>query len=159
MPGTHDLHELKNTLIIRNYSPSLSDIYFQCSLQLSIHELRHLKLKKNLQPKVLLCISTHNPFKNEAFSIILQNIFLLKMDHRMNSTLQTHIIIKSKKQLQNRKIFSTTTLKPPVKKCERPNSGICNNLIEGSELSFKQGHSEKQLYMFFGEPDISTNPR
>ena len=64
----------------------------------------------------------------------------------MKQILQTHTIIRSKRQPKSMKRILTqakfnleTTNKPTVKKCGRSNCGICINIIEGSELRLEQG--------------------
>ena len=94
-------------------------------------------------------VSTHNPRNNEAYSIIYQNLPMLKRDTRMNRVLQTHSIIKSKRQPKSLKRILTSaqlcskTTESTVKKCGRSNCRICLNLSEGPEFHFKQGQCFK----------------
>ena len=138
------LKELKEILIERKYPISLIDHGIERATGIDIEELRTTK-DKSETTNVLPYVSTHNPRNTEAFNIKHQDIPLLKKDPRMKTALQTQKIIKSKRQSKSlKKLLTSAKLPtektvPVVKKCGRPNCGICVYIIEGEKYEFKSG--------------------
>lgn len=78
------------------------------------------------------------------FRVIVDHLPILKEDVKMCDILSRYKIIKSKRQpynlkrlLSNAKFVSSD--EKEVRKCNRPNCGLCIHLIEGSSISFKCG--------------------
>ena len=139
------LTELQEILIERKYPRTLIDNGIARAKAIDIQELRRPKDTLDTV-NVLPYVSTHNPRNAEAYNIIHQNMPLLQKDQRMKRALQTQKIIKSKRQSKSlKKLLTSAKLPtenttPTVKKCGRPNCGICINLIEGRTYEFKSGH-------------------
>ena len=116
-----------------------------------------MRRTKNISntPNTLPYITTHNPRNTETYNIIYQNIPLLRQDPRMKKALETHKIIKSKRQPKSLKKLLTSAKLPTenttpiVKKCGRPNCGTCINLLEGTSYIFNSPSGlRKYLYYF-----------
>lgn len=140
------LQELKTMLLKRQYPLLLIENGIRRAESINIQTLRKPKQTQDT-PNILPYISTHNPKNTEAYTIIHNNIPLLRLDPRLNKALETHKITKSKRQpkslkklLTSAKLPSTNTT-PMVKKCGRPNCGTCPHLIEGSTYNFHSGHT------------------
>ena len=127
------------------FQKSLIDNGIERAKAIDIQELRRTKNISNT-PNTLPYITTHNPRNTETYNIIYQNIPLLRQDPRMKKALETHKIIKSKRQPKSLKKLLTSAKLPTenttpiVKKCGRPNCGTCINLLEGTSYIFKSGH-------------------
>ena len=139
------LQELKEKLITRHYPVMLIDNAIQRATSIDMQTLRQPKSTPNTL-YTLPYISTYNPKNIEAYTIIHQNIPLLKQDPRLKKALEKHTIIKSKRQPRSLKKLLTsaklpsTNPQPTVKKCGRPNCGTCFHLIEGPSYQFQSGH-------------------
>ena len=88
--------------------------------------------------------STFNPKDPEMYHVIIENKPILQEDETMRNILSKFKFIKSKRQPYNLKRvltkakFSSKQGKE-VKKCKRPNCGLCIHLLEESSITFNCG--------------------
>lgn len=138
------LSELKQFLKNRNYPERVIDIGIEKAKSISKEELRKEKEHKE-ENEIIPFISTFNPKNPEVFTLIQENIPILKTDERMNRIVQHGNFIKSKRQSKNLKKLltkarfeeETIPITPTVKKCGRSNCGTCEHLQEKSTFEFK----------------------
>ena len=78
------------------------------------------------------------------FRVIMDNLPILEADEKMRNILSNYKIIKSKRQpynlkrlLTKAKFTSNDTCE--VRKCTRPNCGLCIHLVEGNSFKFNCG--------------------
>ncbi|GAB1602736.1 uncharacterized protein LOC115230173, partial [Argonauta hians] len=138
------LQELHDILLERKYPATLIQNGITRALTLNTQDLRTTRPHKE-KPHLIPYISTHNPRNTEAYNIIHKNIPFLMKDHRLKETINKHKIIKCKRQpkslkklLTNAKIPNPNS-HPSISKCNRPNCGICDYLLESPNYSFKSG--------------------
>ena len=134
--------ELKSFLLKQNYPESLIDGGIAKAMNLDKNTLRTIKNKTD--DKVIPYVSTHNPKNPEIYKVIQFNLPILKEDPKMNDILSNFKIIKSKRQPNNLKRLLTKAKfsncdHHEVKRCHRPNCGLCVHLIEGDAFEFKSG--------------------
>ena len=134
--------ELKSFLLKQNYPESLIDGGIAKAMDLDKNTLRSIKNKTD--DKVIPYVSTHNPKNPEIYKVIQFNLPILKEDPKMNDILSNFKIIKSKRQPNNLKRLLTKAKfsncdHHEVKRCHRPNCGLCVHLIEGDTFEFKSG--------------------
>ena len=89
-------------------------------------------------------VSTHNPKNPEIYNVIQFNLPILHEDPKMSSILSNFKMIKSKRQPKNLKRLlmkakCNSNNYHEVKRCQRPNCGLCKHLIEGDAIEFKCG--------------------
>ena len=140
--------ELKSFLLKQNYPESLIDGGIAKAMNLDKNTLRTIKNKTD--DKVIPYVSTHNPKNPEIYKVIQFNLPILKEDPRMNDILSNFKIIKSKRQPNNLKRLLTKAKfsncdHHEVKRCHRPNCGLCVHLIEGDAFEFKSG---RKFYVY-----------
>ena len=134
--------ELKSFLLKQNYPESLIDGGIAKAMNLDKNTLRTIKNKTD--DKVIPYVSTHNPKNPEIYKVIQFNLPILKEDPKMNDILSNFKIIKSKRQPNNLKRLLTKAKfsnsdHHEVKRCHKPNCGLCVHLIEGDAFEFKCG--------------------
>ena len=134
--------ELKSFLLKQNYPESLIDGGIAKAMDLDKNTLRTIKNKTD--DKVIPYVSTHNPKNPEIYKVIKFNLPILKEDPKMNDILSNFKIIKSKRQPNNLKRLLTKAKfsncdHHEVKRCHKPNCGLCVHLIEGDAFEFKCG--------------------
>ena len=134
--------ELKSFLLKQNYPESLIDGGIAKAMNLDNNTLRTIKNKTD--DKVIPYVSTHNPKNPEIYKVIQFNLPILKEDPKMNDILSNFKIIKSKRQPNNLKRLLTKAKfsnsdHHEVKRCHKPNCGLCVHLIEGDAFEFKCG--------------------
>ena len=85
--------------------------------------------------------SKFNPPDPEMFRVIMDNMPILQTDEKIRNILSNCKIIKSKRQpynlkrlLTKAKFMSIDTCE--VRKCTRPNCGLCIHLVEGNSFKF-----------------------
>lgn len=93
-------------------------------------------------------VSTHDPKDPELFRVIIENVPILREDDKMRNILSKFKIIKSKQQPYSLKRLLTRAKfmshnNAEVKKCNRPNCGLCIHLLEGSSSTFNCGTNFK----------------
>ena len=78
------------------------------------------------------------------FRVIMDNMPILQADEKMRNILSNYKSIKSKRQSYNlkrlltkAKFTSNDTCE--VRKCTRPNCGLCIRLVEGNSFKFNCG--------------------
>lgn len=137
------MDELKTFLEKQNYPQNIIKTGIEKAMQLETDSLRTVTEKEN--DNVIPFISTYNPKNPEIFCSIKQNLPILQQDHQMNEIFSNYRFIKSKRQPKNLKKlltkakFDETYSTPKVTKCQRPNCGLCQHLIEGSTFTFNCG--------------------
>ena len=134
--------ELKSFLLKQNYPESLIDGGIAKAMNLDKNTLRTIKNKTD--DKVIPYVSTHNPKNPEIYKVIQFNLPILKEDPKMNDILSNFKIIKNKRQPNNLKRLLTKAKfsnsdHHEVKRCHKPNCGLCVHLIEGDAFEFKCG--------------------
>ena len=134
--------ELKSFLLKQNYPERLIDGGIAKAMNLDNNTLRTIKNKTD--DKVIPYVSTHNPKNPEIYKVIQFNLPILKEDPKMNDILSNFKIIKSKRQPNNLKRLLTKAKfsnsdHHEVKRCHKPNCGLCVHLIEGDAFEFKCG--------------------
>ena len=136
------MQELKTFLIKQNYPTQIIEHGVQKAMLLDKNVLRTVtaKGKKNIVPYV----STFDPRDPEMFRVIMDNMPILQADEKMRNILSNYKIIKSKRQSYNLKRLLTKakfTLNDTceVRKCTRPNCGLCIHLVEANSFKFNCG--------------------
>ena len=137
------LSELKQFLLNRNYPEQIIDNGIQKAKSIGKDKLRQQK-QHSEEKEVIPFISTFNPKNPDVFTLIQENIPLLKTDERMNKIIHRSKFIKSKRQSKNLKKILTKARfgdeyfeTPTVKKCGRSNCGTCEHIQEKSTFEFK----------------------
>ena len=99
-------------------------------------------------PKLCIYVSTYRPRDSDLFKVIMHNMPILQEDEKMRNILSKHKILKSKRQpfnlkrlLTKAKFTSNDTYE--VKKCNRPNCGLCTHLLEENSFAFDCGMNFK----------------
>lgn len=82
------------------------------------------------------------------YHVIIENKPILQEDEKMRKILSQFKFIKSKRQPYNLKRILTkakfsSNQNHEVKKCNRPNCGLCIHLLEGSSITFNCGNNFK----------------
>ena len=136
------MRELKMFLRKQNYPESLVDKGIENAMNLDKNTLR--TVKKKTEDPVIPYVSTYNPKNPEMYKVIQFNLPILHEDPKMNSILSNFKMIKSKRQPDNLKRLLTKAKfndrkYHEVKRCRRPNCGLCIHLIEGDAFEFKCG--------------------
>ena len=136
------MRELKMFLLKQNYPESLVDKGIENAMTLDKNTLR--TVKKKTEDPVIPYVSTYNPKNPEMYKVIQFNLPILHEDPKMNSILSNFKMIKSKRQPDNLKRLLTKAKfndkqYHEVKRCRRPNCGLCIHLIEGDAFEFKCG--------------------
>ena len=111
-------------------------------MQLDQKTLRNVTEKTS--ESVITYVSTHNPKNPEIFNVINFNLPILQEDPKMNKVLSNFKLIKSKRQQNNLKRLLTKAKfnhdsNHEVKRCNRPNCGLCIHLLESNSFEFKCG--------------------
>ena len=78
------------------------------------------------------------------FNVIIENMPILQEDENMQKILSNHKFIKSKRQPYNLKRLLTkakftSNYNCKVRKCTKPNCGLCIHLLEGNSFQFNCG--------------------
>ena len=140
------MQELKTFLIKQNYPTQTIEHGVQKAMSLDKNVLRTVtaKGKENIVPYV----STFNPRDPEMFRLIMDNMPILQPDEKMRNILSNYKIIKSKRQPYNLKRLLTKAKFTSndtcaVRKCTRPNCGLCIHLVEGTSFKFNCGNNFK----------------
>ena len=127
--------ELKSFLIKQHYPEQIIEHGLQKAMPLDKNVLRTVttKGKENIVPYV----STYNPRDPERFSVIIENMPILQEDEKMQKILSNYKFIKSKCQPYNLKRLLTkakftSNYTCEVRKCTKPNCGLCIHLLEGN---------------------------
>ena len=136
------MKELKMFLLKQNYPESLIDDGIEKAMKLEKSTLRTVKDKS--EDQVMPYVSTHNPKNPDIYNVIQFNLPILHEDPKMSSILSNFKMIKSKRQPKNLKRLLTkakfnSNNYHEVKRCQRPNCGLCKHLIEGDAIEFKCG--------------------
>ena len=136
------MQELKTFLIKQNYPTQIIEHSVQKAMSLDKNVLRTVtvKGKENIVPYV----SPFNPRDPEMFRVIMDNMPILQANEKMRNILSNYKIKKSKRQpynlkrlLTKAKFTSNDTCE--VRKCTRPNCGLCIHLVEGNSFKFNCG--------------------
>ena len=141
------LDELKEILKEQQYPQSIINTGIEKAKNLTIQELRTVKTKTD--ENIIPFVSTFNPRNPEMHHIIIQNIPILYADPDMKEIFAKYDIIKSKRQPFNlkkiltRAKFEEITPSPGIRKCQRPNCGLCEHIIEGDTFNFNCGKTFK----------------
>ena len=111
-------------------------------MQLDQKTLRNVTEKTS--ESVITYVSTHNPKNPEIFNVINFNLPILQEDPKMNKVLSNFKLIKSKRQPNNLKRLLTKAKfnhdsNHEVKRCNRPNCGLCIHLLESNSFEFNCG--------------------
>ena len=98
---------------------------------------------------VFTYVSTHKPQNPALFNVIKSNLPTLQEHPKMNEILSNFKLIKSKRQPNDLKRLLTRTkfnhnVDHEVKRCNRPNCGLCLHLLEGNSIECNCG---KKLYV------------
>ena len=94
-------------------------------------------------------IMNNMPILQEV-QVIINNMPILQEDEKMRNILSKHKILKSKRQPFNLKRllmkakFTSNDIYE-VKKCSRPNFGLCTHLLEGNSLYLIAGWISKYM--------------
>ena len=136
------MKELKMFLLKQNYPESLIDGGIEKAMNLEKSTLR--TVKDRTEDQVMPYVSTHNPKNPEIYNVIQFNLPILHEDPKMSNILSNFKMIKSKRQPKNLKRMLTkakfnSNNYHEVKRCQRPNCGLCKHLIEGDATEFKCG--------------------
>ena len=136
------MKELKMFLLKQNYPENLIDGGIEKAMNLEKSTLRTVKDKT--EDQVMPYVSTHNPKNPEIYNVIQFNLPILHEDPKMSNILSNFKMIKSKRQPKNLKRLLTkakfnSNNYHEVKRCQRPNCGLCRHLIEGDAFDFKCG--------------------
>lgn len=139
---TKRMQELKAFLLKQKYPEKIIDNGINKAMRLDRNTLR-VVLEKT-EESVLTYVSTHNPKNPELFNIIKFNLPILEEDPTMKNILSKFQMIKSKRQPNNLKRFLTkakfnSDYHHEVKRCNRPNCGLCIHLLEGNSITFNCG--------------------
>lgn len=140
------LQELKSFLMKQHYPEQVIEHGLQKAMSLDKNVLRTVttKGKENIVPYV----STYNPRDPEMFSVIIENMPILQEDEKMRKILANYKFIKSKRQPYNLKRLLTkakftSNHTCEVRKCTKPNCGLCIHLLEGNSFQFNCGMNFK----------------
>ena len=136
------LNELKSFLLTQKYPKKLIQSGIDRAMQLDQKTLRNVTEKT--RESVITYVSTHNPKNPEIFNVINFNLPILLEDPKMNKVLSNFKLIKSKRQPNNLKRLLTKAKfnhdsNHEVKRCNRPNCGLCIHLLESNSFEFKCG--------------------
>ena len=136
------LNELKSILLTQKYPKKLIQNGIDRAMQLDQKTLRNVTEKTS--ESVITYVSTHNPKNPEIFSVINFNLPILQEDPKMNKVLSNFKLIKSKRQPNNLKQLLTKAKfnhdsNHEVKRCNRPNCGLCIHLLESNSFEFNCG--------------------
>ena len=140
------MQELKSFLIKQHYPKQIIAHGLQKAISLNKHVLRTVttKGKENILPNA----STYNPRDPKMFSVIIEKMPILQEDEKMRKILSNYKFIKSKRQPYNLKRLLTKTKFTSddtceVRKCIKPNCGLCIHLLEGNSFQFNCGMNFK----------------
>ena len=136
------LNELKSFLLTQKYPKKLIQSVIDRAMQLDQKTLRNVTEKTS--ESVITYVSTHNPKNPEIFNVINFNLPILQEDPKMNKVLSNFKLIKSKRQPNNLKRLLTKAKfnhnsNHEVKRCNRPNCGLCIHLLESNSFEFNCG--------------------
>lgn len=137
--------ELKRFLKRQNYPDNLVEAGISQAKALDMRTAR--QVKTNETENIIPYVSTFNPRNTEIYGEIRNDLTILQRDNHMKDVLRPYKFIKSKrqeknlKQLLTRAKFTEKVEQPKVKRCNRPNCGLCKHLIEGEKFTFKCGKS------------------
>ena len=131
------MNELKSFLLKQKYPEMLIESGINRAINLDHNALRNVS-EQTYEP-VINYVSTHNPKNPELFNIIKSNLPILQEDPKMNEILSNFKLIKSKRQPNNLKRLLTKAkfnhnVDHEVKRCNRPNCGLCIHLLEGNSI-------------------------
>lgn len=135
------LIEMASILVHRRYPIEVVKAGITKALQIPREQL--LKVRKCTEVNITPFISTHNPKKTELYGILKQNINILENDDTMKRIINNTKIIKCKRQLPNLKRILTKSkfcerdCPKTVSKCNQPRCGLCDYIVEGSNLKIK----------------------
>ena len=106
-------------------------------------------MRQRLEDRVVTFVSMFNAKNPKLFNAIRQNMTILLDNIKIREILERNGIIKSKRQPPNLKTlltrarFDENHQDKNIKKCNRPNCGICQYLLVGNAFSFKRGKTFK----------------
>ena len=140
------LQELKSFLVEQKYPEPVID--FGISKAMAIDKVALRTVKSKPEECVIHFVSTFNPKNPEIFPVIINNLSILEKDEKMNDTISKYKFIKSKRQPYNLKRLLTkakftSNYEQTVKKCNRPNCGLC--ILEGNCFKFNCGTKFTQI--------------
>ena len=136
------MQELKSFLLKQKYPHQIINYGLEKAMALD-KDLLHND-KEKTEENVIAYVSTFNPKDPEMYHVIIENKPILQEDETMRNILSKFKFIKSKRQPYNLKRvltkakFSSKQGKE-VKKCKRPNCGLCIHLLEDSSITFNCG--------------------
>ena len=133
------MQDLKSFLIKHKYPEQIIDHGVGKVMSLNNNKLRSVKIRA--EENIISYLSTHNPRDPEMFRVIVDNVQILNEDDKMRDILSRYKMIKSKRQPYNpKRLLSkakfTANDKHEVRKCNRPNCGLCIHLVEGNSILF-----------------------
>ena len=136
------MQELKSFLLKQKYPHQIINYGLEKAMTLDKDLLR--KVQEKTEENVIPYVSTFNPKDPEMYHVIIENKPILQEDETMRNILSKFKFIKSKRQPYNLKRVLTkakvsSKQGKEVKKCKRPNCGLCIHLLEGSSISFNCG--------------------
>ena len=131
-------------LLKQKYPEKLIESGVNRAMNLDRNALRNVS-EQAYEP-VITYISTHNSQNPELFNVIKYNLPILQEDPKMNEILSNFKLIKSKRQPNNLKRLVTKAkfnhnVDHEVKRCNRPNCGLCIHLVEGNLIEFNCGRN------------------
>ena len=140
------MRELKSFLSKQNYPEQIIEHGLQQDMSLDKNLLRMVKAKP--KENIVSYVSTYNHRDPEMFRVIMDNMPVLQEDEKMRNILPKHKILTSKRQSYNlkylltkAKFISNDTCE--VRKCTRPNCGLCTYLLEGNSFALNCGMNFK----------------
>ena len=133
------MKELRSFLVKQKYPENIINMRIDRAMNLDRTLLRQVSQKT--EEPVIIYVSTHNPRNPEIFNVIKSNLPILQEDPKMNNILSNFTIFKSKRQPNSLKRILTKAKfnndsDHEVKRCKRPNCGICTHLFEGTAFEF-----------------------
>ena len=133
------IRELNSFLSKQNYPKQIIEHGLQQAMSLDKNLFRTVKAKP--EENIVPYVSTYNPRDPEMFRVIMDNLPILQEDENMRNILWKHRILKRKRQpynlkplLTKAKFTSNDTCE--VRKCTRPNCGLCTYLLQGNSFAF-----------------------